>query len=313
MKPHWHQKGLFMLFLKKRPYVGFILPGFIIYTTLMIVPLITAVYYSFFEWSGIGAKTFIGLKNYINLFFDPRLSAIFWNALGNNFKFVGAVLFIILPLQLLLAYLLDIKIKGYRFFQLIIFLPYVVSTAIIGFFTLLVFDPNIGILNNLFRGLNLMQLESAWFGDPSRAFSLLIIVITWQGIAGGMLIFLANLKGIPNDIIEASIIDGAGRITRFRCIMLPFLVPSLTNNIILGTIWGLTQFDIPFIIGGPNGGVNNSIDFMNLFFYRFAFGGAYYGETSMGFGATISVVLFFIILVIAIFQNKFLLKLEFYR
>ena len=73
----------------RKPFIGFIAPGFILYTVFMIVPLFTAVYYSFFEWSGLGPKTFIGFENYRNLFFDPRLSGIFWNALGNNFKFVA--------------------------------------------------------------------------------------------------------------------------------------------------------------------------------------------------------------------------------
>jgi ABC-type sugar transport system permease subunit len=88
------------------------------------------------------------------------------------------------------------------------------------------------------------------------------------------------------------------------------LVPAFTNNIVLGTIWAMIQFDIPYIVTGPQGGVNNSVDFMNLFFYRFAFGGAYFGETSMGFAASISVVLFFIILVVAVGQITFLKRYE---
>jgi raffinose/stachyose/melibiose transport system permease protein len=292
------------------PFVFFIAPGLVVYTVFRIVPLFTAISYSFYEWSGVGPKTFVGLRNFSNLFADARLSGIFWNALGNNFKFVATVLLVILPLQLLLAYFLNEKIRGYRAFQLIIFLPYVVSSTIIGFFTLIVFDPNIGILNTALRGAGLRHWESAWFGDPGLAFILLTGVITWQGIAAGMLLFLANFKDIPRDYIEASIIDGAGAWVRFRMIQLPLLTPALVNNIVLGTIWALTIFDIPYVVGGPNGGVNNSIDFMNLFFYRFAFGGSYYGETSLGFGATISVVLFFIILVVAVVQLLVLRKLE---
>lgn len=287
---------------KRKPYIGFIAPGFIIYTSLMILPLGTAVYYSFFKWSGIGPKTFIGLENYRNLFLNERLSGIFWNALGNNFKFVALVLLIIMPVQLFIAYWVDIKIVGYRFYRTVIFLPYVISSTIVGFLTMLVFNPNIGIINTFFKAVGWDSQISAWFGDPERAFPLLVSVIAWQGIAAGMFIFLANLKGISRDLIEASFIDGAGRWRRFRSIMLPALEPAITNNVILGTIWGLTQFDIPFVVGGSQGGINNSIDFMNLFFYRFAFGGSYFGETSMGFGATISVTLFVIILLVACLQ-----------
>ncbi len=291
--------------LTGKPYLGFIAPGFIIYTVFMIVPLLTAIYYSLFEWSGIGPKTFIGFANYRNLFFDDRLSGIFWNALGNNFKFVGIVLTIIMPIQLFIAFWLDVKIIGYRFHRTIIFLPYVISSTIVGFLTMLVFNPNIGIVNTFLKNIGLESQVSAWFGDPHRAFTLLVFVIAWQGIAAGMFIFMANLKGISQNLLEAALIDGAERWLRFRYIILPALKPALINNIILGTIWGLTQFDIPFVVGGTQGGINNSIDFMNLFFYRFAFGGSYYGETSMGFGATISVVLFLIILTIAILQISF--------
>jgi len=294
--------------LNRKSYLGFIAPGFVIYTIFMILPLFTAVYYSFFKWSGLGPKIFIGFENYRNLFFDERLSGIFWNALGNNFKFVVVILTIIMPVQLFIAYWVDIKIFGYQFHRTIIFLPYVISSTIVGFLAMLVFNPNIGIINIFLKNIGLGAYRSAWFGDPDKAFSLLAIVISWQGIAAGMFIFLANLKGISQNLLEAALIDGAGRWLRFRYIMLPALKPALINNIILGTIWGLTQFDIPFVVGGTQGGINNSIDFMNLFFYRYAFGGSYYGETSMGFGATISVVLFLIILAVAILQISFLTR-----
>lgn len=275
---------------------AFIAPGFVLYTIFMILPLFTAIRFSFYEWSGVGPKTFVGLANYRNLFLDPRLSGFFWNALGNNFRFVLRALLVILPIQLLLACLFDAKIAGYRFFQSVVFFPYVVSTTIIGFLSVMVFDPNIGLLNGFLGAVGLEGMKSSWYGDTRIAFDILTCVIAWQGIAAGMLIFLANLKEIPKEVMEASLLDGANARQRFFRVMLPYLVPSLTNNIVLGTIWGLTQFDVPFIVGGSQGGVNNSMDFMNLFFYRYAFGGAYFGETSMGFGATISVVLFAIVL-----------------
>lgn len=160
-----------MTLMKRKPWAGFILPGFILYTVFMILPLFTAIYYSFFQWSGLGPKIWIGLENYRSLFTDQRLSGIFWNALGNNFKFVATALGVIMPLQLLLAYLIDLKILGYRFFQTIIFLPYVISTTIVGFISLLVFDPNIGVINEFLRFIGKEHLTSAWFGDPRRAFS----------------------------------------------------------------------------------------------------------------------------------------------
>jgi len=184
-----------------------------------------------------------------------------------------------------------------------IFLPYVISPSIIGFFALLVFDPNIGILNTVLLGLGLNQLASAWFGNPAIAFKLLVSVIGWNGIGVGMVIILANMKNIPEDVIEASIIDGASTWQRFWCVELPFLQPSLVNVVVLSSIFALTQFDIPFIVGGLNGGIDGKLDFLNLMFFRYTFGDAYFGETALGFGAAISVVVFSIIFCIAVLQK----------
>lgn len=288
---------------KSKAYIGFITPGFILYSLFMIVPLGFAIYYSFFDWSGLGAMDFIGLENFKRIFFDPRMSRIFRNALGNNFRYMAIAIFVFIPIQVAMAYLIHLKIRGHNLFRLMIFLPYVISPSIIGFFALLVFDPNIGILNTVLLGLGLNQLASAWFGNPAIAFKLLVSVIGWNGIGVGMVIILANMKNIPEDVIEASIIDGASTWQRFWCVELPFLQPSLVNVVVLSSIFALTQFDIPFIVGGLNGGIDGKLDFLNLMFFRYTFGDAYFGETALGFGAAISVVVFSIIFCIAVLQK----------
>ncbi len=295
---------------KQRAYVFFILPGLCIYTLFMIVPLLSAMYYSLYSWAGIGERVFIGLENFRSLFFNPRMSEIFWNACGNNFTYLFVAIGIFLPLQVLAAYLIHIRIFGHRVFRLMIFLPYVISPAIVGFFALLVFDPNIGLLNSFFSSVGLDSFKSSWFGDPQRAFPLLASVIGWQGIGVGMIIILANLKNVPDEVVEAATIDGAGAWNLFWRVVLPFLTPSIINVLILSTIFALIQFDLPYIIGGSTGGINRTMDFMNLVFFRYAFGDAYMGETSMGFGAAISVVLFFIIFFIALIQKLVVSRLS---
>lgn len=291
---------------KERPYIGFIAPGFILYTLFMIAPIFCAMYYSFFEWDGIGDMNFIGLGNFNKLLFEQRMSRIFFNALGNNLKYVVCVLLIITPLQIFIAYVLNIKIKCYKYLQLMLFLPYVISTSIVGFFALLVFDPNIGILNTLFGSIGLEK--SAWLGDPNLAFKIFVMVVIWQCIGPGMMIFYANMKEIPESIIEASVIDGAGEMRKFFNVVLPQLTASLSTNITLSIIYALTMFDIPFILCGPQGGVNNTVDFVNMVFYRYAFGGAYFGETSLGFGSSISVTMFIIIFTTTLIVRKLLKK-----
>ena len=300
-----------MKFFNKRPYLQFISPGIALYSVFVIVPVLFAIYLSFHDWSGIGSMKFVGLDNYVRLLTDPRTSKIFLNALGNNFKFTLCVVTIILGVQLVFAYLLNINLRGGKYFRLMIFLPYVISTAIIGFFTLIVFDPNLGILNNMLGVVGRADLKSAWFGDPKIAFILLVMVILWQSVGAGMMIFYANMKDIPRSVIEASVIDGAGEWKRFTKIVIPMLGPSFTTNIVLGVIWGLTIFDIPFLIGGSQGGIDNSIDFVNQFFYRSTFGSAYFGETSLGFGACISVTMFVIIFSISLLLSKLLKRFKF--
>ena len=121
-----------------------------------------------------------------------------------------------------------------------------------------------------------------------------------------MMIFYADMQEIPSEIIEASIIDGAGGWTRFSKVVFPSLSASFSTNITLSVIYALTMFDIPYILVGPQGGVNNKIDFVNMVFYRYAFGGTYFGETSIGFGSSISVTMFIIILTFSFVTRKLL-------
>lgn len=293
---------------KSKKYIAFIAPAFILYTVFMIIPILFAMYYSFFNWNGIGDMVFIGLDNFKRLLTEPRMSRIFFNALSNNFVYLLCVMVLITPIQLFFAYVLNIKIRAHKYLQLMLFLPYVVSTSIVGFFATLMFDPNIGVLNSILSSLGLE--ESAWLGNPDLSFKIFVGVVIWQCIGSGMMIFYANMKEIPDSLIEASIIDGAGELRKFFSVVLPQLTSSLSTNITLSVIFALTMFDIPFMLGGPQGGVNNTIDFVNMVFYRYAFGGAYFGETSLGFGSSISVTMFLIILTMSMLVKALLKKVK---
>ena len=296
---------------KNKAYIGFIAPGFILYTLFMIVPIFCAIYYSFFKWNGIGPMEYVGFGNFETLLFNPRMSRIFFNALGNNIKYLMCVWFIITPIQFFFAYCLYMKIKAHRYIRFMLFLPYVVSTSIVGFFSILIFDPNIGLLNNLLATFHLADLQNAWLGDPSKVFTIFVCVVIWQAIGSGMMIFYANMKEISNDIIEAATLDGVNQRQKFFYIVLPQCIASILTNVVLGTIFALTIFDIPFMLGGPGGGVNNKIDFVNMVFYRYAFGGSYFGETSLGFGSAISVLMFIVIMAAYLIQQAILKRHEF--
>jgi raffinose/stachyose/melibiose transport system permease protein len=300
-----------MKFFKKRPYLAFILPGFILYTIFVVYPMIDSIRYSFNDWSGVGPMKFIGLKNFYKLLFEPRTSGMFFSAFLNNIKYILCTFIVITPIQILFAYLIYTKIKGHKIFQLLILMPWVIGNVITSFFFMVVFDGQIGLINTLLSKFHMQNLQQDWFGNPKFSFIVLIIAATWLGIGYGMILIIANMKDIPDSVIEASMVDGASGLTRFFRIMLPMLWPSLTNIIVLDTLFGLTLFDIPYLIAGPNGGASGSLDFMSTFFYRYAFGSSLNGDAAFGFGASISVVMFIMIFVISVVQRKALKKLEY--
>lgn len=293
---------------KRKAYIGFIAPGLIIYTIFMIVPIGCAIYYSFLDWSGIGPMEFIGLGNFKKLFTDVRMSRIFFNALKTNMKYLICVLLIITPIQIFFAYMIYIKIWGHRYIRLMLFLPYVISTSIVGFFAIILLDPNIGLFNKILKFFGVPS--KAWLGDPNMVFKLFICAIIWQCIGSGMMIFFANMQEISDDIVEAAVIDGAGELKKFFYVVLPMMRSSLTTNITLSVIYALAMFDLPYILVGPQGGVNNKLDFVNMVFYRYAFGGSYFGETSIGFGSSISVTMFVIIMVFSLVTRRLMRRMD---
>ena len=296
---------------KRRPYLMFLAPGMIMYTIFIIIPIIYVFVISVFEWSGLGEMKFVGLENFKTLFTNERIAPTFWHAVLNNLKYLLCVWLIITPIQFLIAYLFWLKIPMFKYIKFMIFMPYVISSTIVSFFATMIFDPNIGFLNEFLTNIGLPQLTGSWIGDPNMAFKIMIILIIWQSSGSGMMIFYANLMDIPKDVMEASSIDGCTELQRLFHILIPLSLPSCASIIIMSSIWALGVFDIPFILGGASGGVSGSLDFVNLVFYRYTFGSALNGKSELGFGASISVTMFVVIMVVTMLQNKILSRFEY--
>ena len=191
-----------------------------------------------------------------------------------------------------------------------LFLPYVLSTSIVGFFSLLLFDGNIGVLNRVIADVFGRQYTLSWLGDPKIVFKLFVAIVIWQCMSSGMMIFYADMQAVSRDVIEASVVDGCGDTRRFFSIVLPNMRASLITNITLSVIYAMTMFGLPYVLVGPSGGVNNSLDFIAMVFYRYAFGGTYYGTTDIGFGSSISVVMLIIILAVWLITDRFLKRIK---
>ncbi len=294
---------------KNRNYLYFITPAFIFYTIFIAVPIVYVLFLSLTDYSGLGSMNFVGIKNFVTIFTDSRFTPTFFNAIKNNLKYLLCVWLIITPFQYIIAYLLYIKIPAHKYIKFMVFLPYVISSTIVGFFATLIFDPNIGFLNSFLANLGLET--GAWFGDPKWAFKLLIFFIIWQSSGSGIMIFYSNFMDISQDVMEASRVDGCTEWQRFWHILLPMSLPSCASNITMSTIWALAIFDLPYILGGTNGGVSGSLDFANTVFYRYTFGSGLNGKSDLGFGAAISVVMLIIMMVVTFAQNKLLKKFEY--
>lgn len=300
-----HQRKL----RKHRNYLWFITPGFILYTLLVVIPILYVIYLSLFEWSGLGEMKFIGLSNFNLLMTDKKISADFWGAVRNNLKYLLCIWFIVTPLQFLTAYLFYIRIPAHKYLKFMIFMPYVISSTIVSFFATMIFNPNIGILNKFLAAIGLPQ--GSWLGDPQWAFKIFIALVLWQSAGSGMMIFYSNLLDMPKDVLEAGSIDGCSEVQKFFHILIPLSLPSCASTIIMSTIWALSVFDLPFILGGPNGGVRGCLDFVNLVFYRYTFGSVLNAQSNLGFGAAISTAMLVVIAIVTAVQNKLLSKFEY--
>jgi raffinose/stachyose/melibiose transport system permease protein len=300
-----------MSLLKKRPFLTFIFPGFVLYTLFVVYPIISALRISFTEWSGIGPKTFVGFRNYVELVTDRSFFPQLVNALTHNLTIFGLNAIILVPLQIYIAYLIYNDIRGRRFFQVVFFAPqFILSPVIVILFTL-VFDQNVGVFNALLKLVGLEQLQQPWLGMPQYGIYVVWLMGLWAGLGVSMLFFVGAMRTLPKDTLEAATIDGAGFWTTLFRIVIPQIRVTVVNIYVLTYIFSFTAFDYSFMLAGGTGsaGLNNAYDVMTLFFYRVAFGnvggmGGSFEVNSMGMGTTIACVLFFIIAIVSFVQLR---------
>lgn len=296
-----------MQFLKKKPYIWFLLPGFVLYSIFIIYPIFAAGQLSLYHWNGIGEKVFVGFQNYIDLFTNKDLMSQMINALKHSLIIFALTVCIAMPVQIIMAYMVYSKARGGNYFQVAIFSPQFISTPVIVFIFTLIFDGNIGIVNKLLEIIGLGAFTRAWLGIPQYGIYIVWAMITWAGIGVGMMYFIGAMKMIEKDSLECAYMEGAGFWKRLWYIILPQIKMTILNLVLISYIVSMTIFDYSYILGGTSGGINRNVDVMSLFFYRMAFGdtnplGGNISANSMGMGTTVACVLFLMIFVIALLQ-----------
>lgn len=272
----------------------FILPALLGTFIFIIIPVICSFGLSFTKWDLLNLVEFAGLQNYVEIFNEPLFGKILLNTVV--FAVSTSILGVIIPL--ILAVILNSKIRGSEFYKTAYFLPFITPMIVIGIVWQWIFDPNIGLLNKL------LHIHINWLYDTHWALPALIIVSVWKLIGYNMIIFLSSLSGISNSMFEAAKIDGAGHVKTFLYVTVPMLAPSIFFVIIITAISSFQIFDLIYLM--TQGGPLDSTNVLVYAIYKNAF--EYF---NVGKASAIAYVLFVIILILTLIQWKLRKKLVF--
>ncbi|MDH6264645.1 raffinose/stachyose/melibiose transport system permease protein [Rhizobium sp. SG_E_25_P2] len=273
----------------------FLLPAVLVYTAVMIIPLASTLWLSFFN-EVEGQKTFVGLGNFATLFGEAKWSDGFWNALKNNVIFFIIHMLVQNPIGVALAALLSIpKLRFATFYRTAIFMPTLLSFVIVGFIWKLILSPIWGVTPFLLDTVGLKFLFGPWLGKPNSALIAVSLISVWQYVGIPMMLIYAALLNIPDEVIEAAELDGITGFSQFWKIKLPLILPSIGIISILTFVGNFNAFDLIYTVQGALAGPDGSTDILGTLLYRTFFGfQLQLGDRSMG--ATIATVMFLIIL-----------------
>ena len=270
----------------------FILPAVTGILIFIIIPIFFSFGLSFARWDLLNPMQFAGLDNYKEILTEPLFGKILLNTVV--FAFSTSVLGVIIPI--ILAVILNSKIRGSEFFKTAYFLPFITPMIVIGIVWQWIFDPNIGLLNKV------LHLHINWLYDPHWAMPALIIVSVWKLIGYNMIIFLASLSGISNSMFEAAKIDGANPFETFLYVTIPLLSPTIFFVVIITAVSSFQIFDLIYLM--TQGGPLDSTNVLVYAIYKNAF--EYFNA---GKASAIAYVLFVIILILTLIQWKIRKKL----
>ncbi|CAN7426559.1 carbohydrate ABC transporter permease [Paenibacillus sp. LjRoot56] len=242
----------------------FIFPSLFLTLALGIYPLVWALRYMFYDYQGYGEEKFIGIDNFTRLFRDTE----YWHSVYNTFIYAGGKLIIVLPLSLILAVILNKGIKGKVLLRAVYFMPTIISTSVMAIVFFTIFNSYNGLLNQFLLKYGLISKSIDWLG-PDYAMITVIIMAIWGAIGNYMLLFIAGLQGIPDDLYESASIDGANVVQKFWYITIPMLGPVLQMIVMLAIINSLKGYESIMVMteGGPFG----KTDVMYLYVYKLFF------------------------------------------
>ena len=254
------------------------------------LPAINMIAYSFTDWKGYGAKNFVGMQNYINIFSDPEIFSVLKNSL---YYFVGGL--IQLGLSFVFAVILNSKINGKGFFKSLFFFPYLINGVAISLMFLFFFQPS-GTLDTVLSMLGLDGMIRQWLGDAHYVNFSLAFTSIWRFFGYNFIIFLGALQSISDEVLEAADLDGAGDWQKIRYIYIPSVKRIIQLNLVLNISGAISVFEIPYIMtGGANGSSTFVIETMKTAFTY----------NKVGKASAMAVIVMLIVAAVAAIQNIF--------
>lgn len=278
---------------ERRSFIFFAFPAIFFITLFEGIPFLMCILNSFRKWNGISKNTsFVGLKNYIKLFTDDPS---FVNALGFTFLYAFFVVIFINAIAIFLALLLERNIRAKGIFRMAFYIPNIISLIIIGFIWKFICIRVFEAAGSL-TGLEF--LNYSWLGDSKLAIFTTIFVSVWQGLGFYMIIYIAGLQSVPDELIEAALIDGANPVRRLFSVIIPMIMPSISFCMFYSVANSMKMFELIFSLTGGGPGVATTPIALDI--YNTAF-----NNNNFGYGSAKSVVLFIIVCAISIVQVKF--------
>jgi raffinose/stachyose/melibiose transport system permease protein len=274
-------------------------PALLMFVGFVIFPVLMAAYYGFYRWKGFGVPTnFVGLDNYVTILQDSAFRAALWH----NALIVVLSLVLQGPIALAFALLLNQKVRGQSIIRVLIFVPYVIAEVIVGTGWSLMLQTN-GAVNDFLRSIGLGWLAHDWLANPKLAIWTLMLILTWKYIGFAVILFLAGMQNIPEELSEAAAVDGASYWQTQRRITVPLLGPTIRIWAFLSIIGALQLFDLVYIIWGQY--VSSTAGTSTMATYMVTEGR---NAGNYGYGNAVAVVLFLISLVIALVYQRFVLR-----
>lgn len=278
--------------------------GFLLFS---VYPIIWVLRWSFFKYNGYSEPVFVGLGNFIRVFSrDPA----YWNSLKNTFLIAGMKMIFEIPLALVLAVLLNNKIKGSSFFRVVFFLPSVFSIAVVGLIFSILFGAYNGIVNVILKNIGLITQNISWFSDKGHAMFVIILVSLWTTFGLNMIYFLMGLQNISKSLYECASIDGANEVQQFFYITMPLVAPILQLVLMLSVLGTMKMTDLILVLTNGAPGGSTEVVMTYIFKYFFSYGESAAMEVQFGYASSMAVVTAVILGIVTLIYLKVSKKMQ---